>query len=86
MIDETEIEEFGDILKIFKFEKKVGVPLRVINDERKFLNFILPKDNTFCIIKPRDYEIEKTVKEIRKDTPFFIFNSEKLKDKIILLW
>ncbi|QIW24445.1 DUF4898 domain-containing protein [Sulfolobus sp. S-194] len=85
MIDETEIEEFEDVLKLFKFDKKVEIPLKIISDERKFFNFILPKDKLFCIIKPEDYKIEEIVREIRKDTPFFIFNSEKLKDKIILL-
>ncbi|BFH74820.1 hypothetical protein SJAV_27640 [Sulfurisphaera javensis] len=40
----------------------------------------------FCIVKPLNYELENIVKEIRKDTPFFVFVSEKLVDKVIVFW
>ena len=84
MIDENELDEFRFILK-FRFENRVEIPLGIIVDERKFFDFILPRDRLFCIIKPENYKIEDVIKEIRKDTPFFILDS-KLKDKIIVLW
>lgn len=86
IIDKKEIQDFYDIIKLFNFSHKVAVPIKIIEDKKKFFNFILPKRHMFCIISPLDYELESIVKEIRRDTPFLIFISEDLVDKVIILW
>ncbi|BFH74819.1 hypothetical protein SJAV_27630 [Sulfurisphaera javensis] len=36
MVDETEIQDFHDIIKLFKFSHEMIIPIKIIKDKRKF--------------------------------------------------
>ncbi|QIW24464.1 DUF4898 domain-containing protein [Sulfolobus sp. S-194] len=85
MVELVDVNDVESLMKFFNFSKKLIIPIKIISDREKFFNYVLPRQEAFCIIRPKDYEIESVIKEIRKN-PFYIFISEKLKDELILLY
>lgn len=73
------------LIETLGFSKGLQIPLKIVKDLEKFLDFILPKDKAFLLVVPKEYmDSIKIVNKIRNECSKYVFISESLRDSILL--
>lgn len=73
------------LIETLGFSKGLQIPLKIVKDLEKFLDFILPKDKAFLLVVPKEYmDSIKIVNKIRNECSKYVFISESLRDSMLL--